>query len=410
MTTTQRSWIDILTNADSEALWTNLFNLISRHSSIRLLYPHGELSGQRRVDICSDLTQDIFLRLLEKNRWQYYLSNGYSDERVEQELYRIELPNYVSTLQRKRFPESFRLARRISDLVKTRPEFRLFSIPSYSDAPQNSSRRGRCKMVLRVYGLSSWPVDKSIESDEDLLERTKHISYRPRDVRRVGRSQGSQLIISNQELLWLIVEIFTAIDRPLTIRRLRTLVMSKLAIEDSRPVSLEAFRTGYSDDGSELPKLDLPDERPSPLELLLAKEATERIQQLAESLIGQMRDAVRNKPKRFYKLLAISWSCYFDPDSPAQTTIARRMKISDSLVSHYRGIFDRIVQPLNLNIDEYILLNGVLSKRIAALVAEFEERKPLGSGSASGQALPAGVRKAARAMPTAAIAQCIYSA
>lgn len=370
MVTKNREWIEILKTNDNEALWSKLCTLIAKHSSTRLLYSHDELAGSRRHEIYSDLTQDIFLRLLEKNRWQYYLDSGYTSERVEQELNRIELPNYISVLQRDRYPEAYRLARRISELIKSRREFRLYSVPLSRDkvAPRDEARPSG-KMVLQVYGLSRWPADKRTGYEGDLLDLIKDVPCHSRDVRRMGRGGGSQIIITNEELMQLIVDIYVAIDTPLAIRYMRALVMSKLAIEDSRQVSLDSRLTVGSEDATVL-HLDLPDERPTPLDALLAKEAHQNLEQLVERLLQKMRNAVRNKPQRFHKLVSIAWSCYFDPQSPSQTTIARDMRISDSLVSHYRGIFDSFVRDLNLSVDEYIQLNGLLGSRLAALKAE----------------------------------------
>ncbi|MFL6213189.1 MAG: hypothetical protein ACJ74J_04765 [Blastocatellia bacterium] len=376
MSIKNRGWIEILTANDNEALWSKLCSLIAKHSSIRLLYSHDELTGGSRHEIFSDLTQDLFLRLLEKNRWQYYLDNGYTSEHIEQELNRIEVPNYISVLQRDRYPEAYRLARRISELIKARREFRLQSIPSYTDsAAHNESARASRKMVLQVYGLSWWPVDKPAGYDGDLLERIKDVPCRRRDVRRMGRGEGAQIVISNEELLQLIVDIFVAVDTPLAIRQMRALVMSKLAIEDSRLVSLDASLPSAGED-TPLPRLDLPDERPTPLDTLLAKEAQRDIERIVDTLLKKMREAVRNKPTRFQKLVHIAWRCYFDPASPSQGAIARELQISDSLVSHYRAIFDSFVQNLNLCIDDYILLNSVLNHRLAALKSDGGELLP----------------------------------
>jgi hypothetical protein len=370
-----RGWIDILTANDNEALWGKLCSLIAKHSSIRLLYSRDELTGGRRHEIYSDLTQDLYLRLLEKNRWQYYLDNGYTSERIEQELNRLEVPNYVSVLHRQRYPEAYRLARRISDLIKTRREFRLYPVVGAAESAANGFTAPSRKMVLQVYGLSWWPADKRIGYEGDLVEFIKDVPCRGRDVRRMGRGGGSQVIISNEDLMQLIIDIYAAIDTPLTIRHMRALVMSRLAIEDSRMVSLDAGLASATDEMM-LPRLELPDERPTPLDALLAKEARQHIERTVEMLLQKMRNAVRNKPQRFHKLVNIAWSCYFDPASPSQTTIARRMNISDSLVSHYRAIFDSFVQNLNLSVDDYILLNGILGSRLAVLKSEGASARP----------------------------------
>jgi hypothetical protein len=369
----ERGWIDTLLSNDTETLWNKLFRLISRHSSIRLIYSQKDLSGDGKWDIYSDLTQGLYLRLLEKDRWQHYLNLNYSDDRVEQELFRIEVPNFISELQRERHPESYRLARRISDLIKTRPEFQYYPNPSLSAEGSNGTtlRRASNKMVLKVYGLAHWPAGKEIKRDANLENRVKDVAYRNRDNRRTGRGSGSQIIASNEELTQLIVDIFTAVDTPLTVRMIRRLVMSKLMIEDCWFVSLDAEFTTPSDRVSEPQRVDLPDKRPTPLDALLDKEMRQQIVNLVESLLSRMLESVRHKPNRYSKLVEVAWHCYFNPSSPSQTTIARTMGISDSLVSHYRCIFDDLIRGLTLSVDEFIQLNTALGNRLAEVKTEM---------------------------------------
>lgn len=366
-------WIEVLFCNDTDGLWSKLFNLVSRHSAIRLLYSQRDLSSDSRWDIYSDLTQELFLRLFEKNRWQYYLDLGYTDDKVEQELFRIEVPNFVSDLQRERYPESYRLARRISKLIKTRPEFRHYPEMTWAagDAGVSGQQRVSGKMVLKVYGLSSWPADKEIKSDASLEQSVKDVNFRIRDTRRTGRGAGSQLIISNEELTQLLVDIFIAVDTPLTVRKMRWLAMSKLLIEDTRFISLDAALTVASERIVEQHKVDLPDYRPTPLDSLLHKEMKQQIENVVDTLLRSMREAVRHKANRYSKLIDVVWHCYFNPASPSQTSIARMMRISDSLVSHYRSIFDNLIKGLELSVDEFIHLNGVLGNRVAALKSEM---------------------------------------
>src|SRR6185503_344435 len=112
------NWLDILSTNDTEALWTKLYKLVSRHSSIRNLFESERVSRDRLKDLYADLTQELFLRLYEKDRWQFYLRSDYTNERVEHELYHIEVPNMVFQLLRERYPESSRLVRRISILLR----------------------------------------------------------------------------------------------------------------------------------------------------------------------------------------------------------------------------------------------------------------------------------------------------
>src|SRR5262245_47866 len=189
-----RGWIDILSKNDDQALWTSLYGIISRHAAVRMLCgPHGaSLDGLK--DVYSDLTQDLFLRLFQKDRLRSYLDRGYTDKEVEQELYRIEVPNLVSHLQRERYPESYRIARRISDLLQTRPEFQLFQTPVRDSG--ESTRLPCRKMALKVFGLSTWPREKAMKPASSFTEMVKDVPVRQRDTRRTGRGSGSQIIIS----------------------------------------------------------------------------------------------------------------------------------------------------------------------------------------------------------------------
>ena len=377
MGTNTVGWIEALTNNDVETLWAKLYNLISKHSSVRMLYPPNELSAEMVRDNYCDLTQDLFLRLFEKQRWQYYLDNGYSDEKIQQELYRIEVPNMVTLLQRDRHPESYRIARRISDLIKTRAEFQHFSA---SGSSASNGQHNCNKMVLKLYGLSIWPADKNIKPESNLSELIKGVTFRTRDIRRTGRGAGSQVVISNEDLVDLIVDVFATVDTPLSVRKMRALVMSKLPIEDSRMVSINAPTAASTGQDADLPYLEVADKRPTPLETLLHKERWLQIEGLAEDALRVLKEQVRNKPNRYNKLLRVVWHCYFDPASLSQTSLARMMGISDSLVSHYRGIFDSFIRTLDLSIDEFILLNSALSRRLAAIISEWNaveaERTP----------------------------------
>jgi hypothetical protein len=365
-------WIEALTNNDVEALWAKLYNLISKHSSVRMLHAPNELSIDMLRENYSDLTQDLFLKLFEKNRWQYYLDNDYNDEKIQHELYRIEVPNMITLLQRDQHPESYRIARRISDLIKTRAEFQHYPVLSSPDIKsQAKGVSGSNKMVLKLYGLSAWTADKPVKRETDFSESLKKVSFRTRDNRRTGRGAGAQIIISNEDLVQLIVDVFKAIDTPLAVRKMRALVMSKLPIEGSRQVPIDATTFGAANSDSGILQLDISDERPTPLETLLQKERGLQIEDLAEETLSVLKEQVRNKPNRYNKLIRVVWHCYFDPASLSQTGLARKMGISDSLVSHYRSIFDSFIRSLDLSIDEFILLNGALSRRLAALISEW---------------------------------------
>jgi hypothetical protein len=365
-------WIHIISRGDAETLWAKLFTIVSRHSAVRSLCAAKDLSWESLKEMCCDLTQDLYLKLQEKDRWQYYLDDGYTHERVEHELYDIEVPNLVSRLLRERHPESYRIARRTSNLLMTKKEFRCYSRPrAASSVKAEPAARPTNKMVLQVYGLAEWSPDKPVKQQQHLHEMIKEVAYRLRDTRRAGRGSTSQVVISNAELTQLIIEIFCTINSPTDIRTMRSLVLSKLAVEDSQMISMEDT---LEKPGSapEPYKIDFADTKPTPEEVVLEKEIVARMEALADTVMRNCMQSVRNKPQRFRRLVEVAWHCYFNPASPSQTTVAKHLQISDSLVSHYRKIFDAIVRRPDLAVEEYIYLNSALDKRVSELIAQYK--------------------------------------
>ena len=366
-----RGWVEILSENDSEAVWDKLFKLVSRHSSIRNLLDPRSLA-QRPHDLYTDVTQDLFLRLHRKKRWQHYLEAGYQNAEIDHELYHIEIPNLVSLFLRERHPEAYRMARRISNLVQHGPEFRIYPKP----VPRENHRQG--KMSLRIYGLREWPEGKPMRPYQGMRVQIADVCCRVRDRRRAGRGGDSHIIISNSELTQLLVEVFRAIDSPADVRIMRSLVLSKLPVEDSRFLSIEA---ALAPDGP-APKpmqVDFADQRPTPEEILLDNESLQQIEVLSIELLEKMRNAVRNKPNRYSRLARVAWHCYFDDSSPSQTSIARMIGISNSLVSHYRKLFDEVVRNVNLDAGQYVpflhSFSAILEKSIKETVNARDGRK-----------------------------------
>ncbi len=368
----QDDWIQLIASGDAALIWSKLFNIVSRHSAIKSLYASRDLSGDTLREMCCDLTQDLYLKLQEKNRWQYYLDDGYTHEKVDHELYNIEVPNLVSRLLRKRHPESYRIARRISNLLMTRKEFRCYSRPrTFAAATFHKTWTQSNKMVLQVYGLADWPPNKPLKQHQELLEMIKEVAYRFRDTRRAGRGSTSQIVISNTDLTELLIEIFKTINSPTDIRTMRLLAQSKLAIDDSQIVSMdEPIETSSAE--PETFKLSLVDNQPTPEEVVIEKESVAQMNSLAARILRDCFEEVRNKPQRFRKLVEVVWHCYFNQASLSQTTVAKQLKMSDSLVSHYRKIFDRVVLSKQIDVDEGLYLNSALEKRVAELLATYQ--------------------------------------
>jgi hypothetical protein len=222
--------------------------------------------------------------------------------------------------------------------------------------------------MMRIYGLSTWPLDRPVKSSRPFPDMIRDVHFRMRNIKRTGRANISQLIISNSELGRLMVEIFNAIGSPTDVRTIRLLVLSKVAVEDLVfvPIDFAAPADGHNE--SEYSQAEFADERPTPEQDLMNKEVQRHIDLAVEELLESIKKKVRCKPKRYSKLLKVTWHCYFDSESPTQGRIAKRMGISDSLVSYYRKIFDTTIQRLNLNYEEWVQFNGALKRRLLALL------------------------------------------
>src|SRR5689334_7274702 len=274
-------WASLLKQEDVEGLWNGLYQLVSRHPAVRPL--HFATDGAAvasQTEINADLAQELFLELFQKQRFEHYATNRYSSSEIENELAHIELPNLVGARLRKRYPESFRMARRISALLKTSSRFvrsggndeaaaepssqprkrgrppknarPVEARPAATDIEDDSfealedlhtdeatpqPRRGR--MVNQVFGLREWPRSKPLKDAGHFTDALKSVAMRRRDTRVVGRSGTSQLILSNPDLEALMVEIFQAIDSPADVRTIRQLVLARIPLQDYNIASLD---------------------------------------------------------------------------------------------------------------------------------------------------------------------------
>src|SRR5260370_9939120 len=135
----ETDWAGLLQQEDVEGLWSALYQLISRHPAVRpLRLTTDEAAVTSLLEINGDLTQEVWLELLQKQRFDHYLSNEYTSTEIENEITHIELPNLVGARLRKRYPESFRMARRVSSLLKGSSSFRRITL--VADRPGGSSR------------------------------------------------------------------------------------------------------------------------------------------------------------------------------------------------------------------------------------------------------------------------------
>jgi len=140
-------WVDSLRSSDVNRLWTDLHRIVSHHPLVRASRSAGLLIEEGAGSAYTDLTQELFVQLLSKNRFEHYLETSMSDYEIECEISQIELTNLLTAELRKRHPESYRLARRISTLIQSSTNFRRFDSSGVDDEPHR-------RLADRVYGLS----------------------------------------------------------------------------------------------------------------------------------------------------------------------------------------------------------------------------------------------------------------
>jgi len=209
-----------------------------------------------------------------------------------------------------------------------------------------------------------------MKEESTLPDLIRGVDFRMRETRRSGRGRSSQIIISNKALRQLLIDIFDATQSLMEVRTVRLLALSKVAVEDSRFVSVdEQVAPAPGSTQFESYRIDLADKRPSPEEELISSETDRELDYFAEDVISSLKRVVRNKPRRFSKLVRVVWYCYFDPVSRSQGEIAGLMGVSDSLVCHYRKLFDAYVQHIPLPFEQWIALNRSIETRLAAIMS-----------------------------------------
>jgi hypothetical protein len=393
------NWADLLAQEDVEGLWNGLYQLVSRHPAVRpLRFATDGAAVTSQTEINADLAQELFLELFQKQRFDYYVENDYSSTEIENELTRIELPNLVGARLRKRYPESFRMARRVSSLLKTSSKFKRFGA---DDSPAQTRRvrspkkavsaveadqdytedldllddnedgdghaapkPKRSRMVNQVYGLREWPKAKQMRDSGHFSDSLKAVPMRRRDTRVVGRSGTSQLILSNPALEKLIGEVFRAIDSPADVRTIRQLALSRIPLQDYNIASLDEEFT-QSDEGSSY-RREAVDSRNSPEQDLLRSEQDADAASMAGTFLDSLKRAVNNNERRYLRLLSTLWHCYYDPSSPSQLEIAAKLGVSDSLVSDNRRLIEFELKKLKLTLEDGAIFSESLQRLVAS--------------------------------------------
>lgn len=330
-------WKLYIENGDTSGIWRRLTRLIVRHPLVRFGGDRGE--GATSLP---DLTQDLYLQLLGRNRFEHYVVAGLTDDEVEREIRQVELPRLMLARLRRQRPESYRLARRIGHLLSTDERFRPFT-------EHGVGRPGRRRSGDRFYGLGQWSDAKPIRDGGDLLQRMIDVPIARRNHRRSGRGGDSQLVISNRDLATLLTSILEAVDSPLPLRLLRQLALTRIPLHDPELFPLDDQSRG---DGqrSRRPRLadTLASSESNPEAILLVREDALAARRLVLSFLDRLAVSVRQNQQRLDRLLIILWHLYFNPAEPTQVEIASFVGLSDSSIGDYRRRLEGELRRLSL--------------------------------------------------------------
>lgn len=354
-------WVESLRSSDVSRLWSELHRIVSHHPLVRASRSAGLLVEEGSTTAYTDLTQELFVQLLSKNRFEHYLETEMTDYEIECEISQIELTNLLTAELRKRHPESYRLARRISTLIQSSSNFRRFDSSGTNDEPHR-------RLADRVYGLSEWPDGKPRRDSHDVEQRAHMVSVRARDTRMVGCTGDSQVVISNSDLEDLIVSVLDAMDSPADVRTLRSLVMSRLPVMDIYLVPLDG------DDSDNENHFEPVDKRENAEQGLLRREAENEAAGFVDQFLKNLHETVRGKIKQYNRILGVLWHCYLSPEQSTQLEVAAVLGVSDSLVSDYRRRIEQELRALSFSeVEEARRFEGALRERVRELVKNNEK-------------------------------------
>ncbi|HXD33626.1 MAG TPA: hypothetical protein VN643_21060 [Pyrinomonadaceae bacterium] len=350
-------WVESLRCSDVSRLWIELHRIVSHHPLVRASRNAGLLVEEGGGSAHTDLTQELFVQLLSKNRFEHYLDTSMTDYEIECEISQIELTNLLTAELRKRHPESYRLARRISTLIQSSSNFRRFDTSGIDDEPHR-------RLADRVYGLSEWGEHKRRRDSHDLEQRAHLVPVRQRDTRMVGCTGDSQVVISNSDLEDLIVSVLDAVDSPVDVRSLRSLVMSRLPVMDIYLVPLET-----DDSENDRFQFEPVDRRDNPEQGLLRRESEDEAAGFVDQFLKNLHETVRGKVKQYNRILGVLWHCYLASENSTQLEVAAVLGVSDSLVSDYRRRIEQELRALSFGeVEEARRFESALRDRVRGLV------------------------------------------
>jgi hypothetical protein len=306
----------------------------------------------------TDVAHDLFVRLLAKNRFQYYLEQQMETQAIAREIIKVELTSMIAQIFRRVQPEMYRLIRRVGATLDNSDKFRIFPTRTGSMEKQ---RYGNPSKV--IYGLHGWSDEKPIVDLATMTVAVTSVPIQPRN-RTVtgGRSQDAQHIISGKDLERLLEEIFLAIDSPASLATIRILALSRLPVLSMDATSIDAES---SKGKNERAHLTLPTQDPSPEQRALRAARQKQIQQLVYDFLTQLESTLRRDlPRERYAYLL--WYVFFDPEEPFNLEIAKLLNISDSSVSDYRKKLSRFMKQLKIDLKDIPVFTEELERQLRA--------------------------------------------
>jgi hypothetical protein len=188
----------------------------------------------------------------------------------------------------------------------------------------------------------------------------------------VGCTGDSQVVISNPDLEDLIVSVLDAVDSPVDVRTLRSLVMSRLPVMDIYLVPLD----GDDNDNDNSNHYEPVDKRENAEEGLLRRESEREAAGFVDQFLKNLHEAVRGKIKQYNRILGVLWLCYLSPEHLTQLEVAASLGVSDSLVSDYRRRIEQELRALSFcEVDEARQFELALREKVRVLVFEIEEKQ-----------------------------------
>jgi len=187
----------------------------------------------------------------------------------------------------------------------------------------------------------------------------------------VGCTGDSQVVISNPDLEDLIISVLDAVDSPVDVRTLRSLVMSRLPVMDIYLVPLDG--DDNENDGNQFEPVD---KRENPEQGLLRRESEREAAGFVDQFLKNLHEAVRGKVKQYNRILGVLWHCYLSPDHSTQLEVAASLGVSDSLVSDYRRRIEQELRALSFcEVEEARQFEIALRERVKTLVFTMTEKE-----------------------------------